>query len=106
MTAEALKTITSPMNTSSRMTVKSHLSTLTRIAISVGTSGAFCPHAAVASCELPDEVFEDAAAMFVADKLVEAGTGRRQQHDVTAVANSWAWRTALSMVPRVTTERL
>src|SRR5271156_6835249 len=77
MTAEALKTISNPMTTSTSVAPKSHLSTPTRFAIRL-------------LCALPfrkspageDQVLEDLPALFVVLELIKTGAGRREQDDL------------------------
>ena len=45
-----------------------------------------------------DEFLENAAAVFVAFKLIEAGAGRGQQHDVAGMCGRGGVLTALSRV--------
>src|SRR5271170_1376552 len=76
MTAEALKTISNPMTTSTSVAPKSHLSTPTRFAIRL-----LCALPFGESTAGEDQVLEDLPALFVVLKLVEAGAGGREQDD-------------------------
>src|SRR5271154_2533202 len=77
MTAEALKTISNPMTTSTRVAPKSHLSTPTRFAIRL-----LCALPFRESSAGEDQVFEDLPALFVVLELIEAGAGGRKQNDL------------------------
>src|SRR5271156_3503861 len=77
MTAEALKTISNPMTTSTSVAPKSHLSTPTRFAIRL-----LCALPFGESTAGEDQVLEDLPALFIVLELIEAGAGRREQNDL------------------------
>src|SRR5215468_1736844 len=84
VTAEALKIITAPSRHSPRVTMNSQRSFSSRLGILSprihripGRTKLF------ALFQLAHQLFEDAAALFVILKLIEAGAGRSEQHDIS-----------------------
>src|SRR5688572_9677199 len=72
ITADALKIMMRPMNTSTTVLPKIQRSTLTRLAIG-----------GVRLDERLHHLLEDAAAVFIAVKLIEAGACRREQNHIS-----------------------
>src|ERR1700674_2021551 len=102
MTADALKTITSPMKIKSRVTVNSQLSTLTRLAMErisfhhgVAETRSLFANDFAGDLTLLVRLrgqciycfLEDLTAVFVVSELVEAGTGGSEQYDIPGHGN-------------------
>ena len=89
MTADALKTITTPSTTSDKVEPNSHLSIPNRFAIQeIAKNCQNCQNCQNLNrdyCFLRQrlhQLFENPSALLVIFKLIEAGTCRRQKHDV------------------------
>src|ERR1700688_85362 len=102
MTAEALKTMTSPMKIKSRVTVNSQLSTLTRFAMEKtsfhhGDTGTRRLFVMILRRDLTllvrllrqrtYDLLEHLSTMFVVPELVETGAGRSKQDDIPRLGN-------------------
>src|SRR5258708_16962036 len=92
MTAEALKIMTAPSRHSPSVTRNSHLSFSKRLGIAFLRVGCVLRIVLwpgfVAALQLANELFENAAAMFVLLKLIETCASWRQQNHVARLSST------------------
>src|SRR5215469_3241496 len=92
VTAEALKIITAPSRHSASVTMNSHLSFSRRLGILSPRVHRIRPSRTrfrpQSLFQPAHQLLEHPAAMLVVLKLIEAGTGRREQHDVSRMGGA------------------